>query len=311
MSNEERDAVIVDVVRTTMGKRGGALSNWHPVDLLGFALTSLVERTGIDPETVDDVIGGCVTQSGEQGTQRHPQRLGGGGTAPDASRPPPSTGSAARPSRPCTSPPPGVMAGHYDLAVACGVESMTRAPDGLQRPGGHRSVPPVVPGGHRRPAVDAVPGGPGPGRPVGRSPGRTWTRYALESHRRARGHRESGHFAREAVPVPIKDEDGAPDRCVPGAGRGHPAQRHARGPGRSAARPELGAGHRARHHRRELLADDRRGGGHADRRAVGGRASRSPRPGSLRPRHGGGRRRRHRPVGPGPGHPPSCSSARG
>jgi acetyl-CoA acetyltransferase len=62
------EAVIVDAIRTPIGKRKGALSGWHPTDLLGHVLKSLVERNGIDPEIVDDVIGGCVTQSGEQGT---------------------------------------------------------------------------------------------------------------------------------------------------------------------------------------------------------------------------------------------------
>ena len=64
----ERDAVVVDTVRTTMGKRGGALANWHPTDLLGFALTTLLDRTGVDPGRIDDVVGGCVTQVGEQST---------------------------------------------------------------------------------------------------------------------------------------------------------------------------------------------------------------------------------------------------
>ncbi|MGH9097328.1 MAG: steroid 3-ketoacyl-CoA thiolase, partial [Acidimicrobiales bacterium] len=63
-----REAVIVDVVRTNFGKRNGALAHWHPVDLLAFTLTHLIEHTGVDPERVDDVIGGCVTQVGEQST---------------------------------------------------------------------------------------------------------------------------------------------------------------------------------------------------------------------------------------------------
>ncbi|MHB8329273.1 MAG: thiolase family protein, partial [Acidimicrobiales bacterium] len=63
-----REAVIVDTLRTTFGKRGGALANWHPVDLLAFALHHLVERTGVDPGRVDDVIGGCVSPVGEQST---------------------------------------------------------------------------------------------------------------------------------------------------------------------------------------------------------------------------------------------------
>src|SRR5438105_4547381 len=62
---EVREAVIVDTVRTAIGKRNGKLAGWHPTDLLGFTLEHLVERNGIDPEIVDDVVGGCVTQSGE------------------------------------------------------------------------------------------------------------------------------------------------------------------------------------------------------------------------------------------------------
>ncbi|HZU78547.1 MAG TPA: steroid 3-ketoacyl-CoA thiolase, partial [Acidimicrobiales bacterium] len=63
-----REAVIVDTLRTTFGKRNGALATWHPVDLLAFALRNLVDRTGVDPGRIDDVIAGCVTQVGEQST---------------------------------------------------------------------------------------------------------------------------------------------------------------------------------------------------------------------------------------------------
>src|SRR2546423_2536013 len=64
---EPREAVIVDTVRTAVGKRKGALATWHPSDLLGLTLRSLLERNDVDPGTIDDVVGGCVTQSGEQG----------------------------------------------------------------------------------------------------------------------------------------------------------------------------------------------------------------------------------------------------
>ncbi|MEB0303444.1 hypothetical protein QN348_21405, partial [Mucilaginibacter sp. 5C4] len=66
MSNE---AVIIDVVRTPSGrgKPGGALSGVHPADLLAGVLAELVRRNDLDPALVDDVIGGCVTQTGEQG----------------------------------------------------------------------------------------------------------------------------------------------------------------------------------------------------------------------------------------------------
>ena len=59
-------AVIVDAVRTPLGKRSGVLKDWHPVDLAAETLTAIVERNGIDPESVDDVIMGCVSQVGEQ-----------------------------------------------------------------------------------------------------------------------------------------------------------------------------------------------------------------------------------------------------
>src|SRR3712207_5948256 len=62
------EALVVDVVRSPSGrgKPGGVLSSVHPVDLLSSVLKTLVERTGVDPADVDDVIGGCVTQAGEQ-----------------------------------------------------------------------------------------------------------------------------------------------------------------------------------------------------------------------------------------------------
>src|ERR1700710_2277945 len=61
-----RDAVIVEAVRTPVGKRNGALSSVHPVDLSALVLNELLARTGVDPELIDDVIWGCVTQLGDQ-----------------------------------------------------------------------------------------------------------------------------------------------------------------------------------------------------------------------------------------------------
>src|SRR3954467_8075399 len=60
-------AVIVDAIRTPLGKRNGRLKAWHPVDLAAETLKALVDRTGIDPAIVDDVVMGCVMQVGEQG----------------------------------------------------------------------------------------------------------------------------------------------------------------------------------------------------------------------------------------------------
>src|SRR2546423_11627277 len=86
---EAREAVIVDTVRTAVGKRKGALANWHPSDLLGLTLRSLLERNDVDPGTIDDVVGGCVPHSGEQG--------------PNATR---TAWVAAQLPRPVPAPPP-------------------------------------------------------------------------------------------------------------------------------------------------------------------------------------------------------------
>src|SRR3974390_1964946 len=118
------EPVIVDVVRTTFGKRGGALANWHPADLLGFVLTTLLERTGVDPERIDDVIAGCVTQAGGQRTN-----VGrNGGVAAGL----PQTVPATTVDRQCGSSQQAVhfaaasvAADHYDIVIACGAEVMS------------------------------------------------------------------------------------------------------------------------------------------------------------------------------------------
>src|SRR5688500_9400302 len=119
---EIREAVIVDTVRTPIGKRKGALAGWHPSDLLAFALQRLIERTGIDPERVDDVIGGCVTQVGEQGCNVTRNAWVAAGF--------PQSVPATSVDRQCGSSQQalhfaaqGVLAGSYDLAIACGVAS--------------------------------------------------------------------------------------------------------------------------------------------------------------------------------------------
>jgi len=61
------NAVIVDAIRTPLGKRNGKLKDWHPVDLAGETLKALQQRTGVDPNLIEDVIMGCVMQVGEQG----------------------------------------------------------------------------------------------------------------------------------------------------------------------------------------------------------------------------------------------------
>ena len=60
-------AVIIDAIRTPLGRRNGKLKDWHPVDLAAETLKALIDRTGVDPGIVDDVVMGCVMQVGEQG----------------------------------------------------------------------------------------------------------------------------------------------------------------------------------------------------------------------------------------------------
>ncbi|WP_345763750.1 thiolase family protein [Diaminobutyricibacter sp. McL0608] len=123
------DAVIVDVIRTPSGrgKPGGALSGVHPADLLAGVLSELVRRNDLDPALVDDVIGGCVTQIGEQSTNLTRTAALSAGF--------PDSVPAVTVDRQCGSSQQaaafaaqGVLAGAYDLVIACGVESMSRVP---------------------------------------------------------------------------------------------------------------------------------------------------------------------------------------
>ena len=96
-------AVIVDAVRTPLGRRNGKLAGTHPVDLAAHTLRALVERTGIDPALVEDVIMGCVMQVGDQGLNVA-RNAALAAASPRTRSAPPWTASAARPSRRRTSP---------------------------------------------------------------------------------------------------------------------------------------------------------------------------------------------------------------
>jgi acetyl-CoA acyltransferase len=124
-----REAVIVEVVRTPTGKGkpGGALSGWHPVDLLAETLQALVDRAGLDPAQIDDVIAGCVSQAGQQAFNVGRNAVLAAGF--------PESVPATTIDRQCGSSQQavhfaaqGVIAGAYDVAVACGVEVMSRVP---------------------------------------------------------------------------------------------------------------------------------------------------------------------------------------
>ncbi|MEU1549861.1 thiolase family protein [Nocardia sp. NPDC005745] len=122
-----RDAVIVEAVRTPLGKRNGGLKGIHPADLSAHVLNAVISRTGIDPAVVDDVIWGCVSQVGEQTFDiARTAALSAGW---------PDTVPGTTVDRQCGSSQQavhfaaaGVIAGHYDMVVAGGVESMSRIP---------------------------------------------------------------------------------------------------------------------------------------------------------------------------------------
>jgi acetyl-CoA acetyltransferase family protein len=124
-----RTAVIIDAVRTPLGKRNGQLRDWHPVDLAAETMKALVDRTGIEPAIVDDVILGCVMQVGEQAINVARNAVLAAGW--------PETVPGTTVDRQCGSSQQaahfaaqGVIAGAYDVAIAGGVEAMTRVPMG-------------------------------------------------------------------------------------------------------------------------------------------------------------------------------------
>jgi acetyl-CoA acyltransferase len=202
-----RDAVIVGAVRTPVGRRKGGLSHIHPVDLSSHVLTALAERTGLDPADVEDVLWGCVSQVAEQSWNI------GRNAVLAAGWPESVTGSTI--DRQCGSSQhavhlaaAAVIAGQVDVAVAGGVESMTRVPMGSSAAG-------AAPFG---PLVDAryrghegfAEGTPAPfNQGVGAEMiAARWgfsrqqlDEYALESHARAAKATDAGEFAKEIAPV--------------------------------------------------------------------------------------------------------------
>ena len=133
-------AVIVDAVRTPLGRRNGKLKDWHPVDLAAQTLQALVERTGVDPVVIDDVIMGCVMQVGEQAANvgRNAVLAAGWpesipGTTIDR-----QCGSSQQAAHFAAQ---GVIAGAYDVVVAAGVEVMTRVPMGSSMADGKFGFP--------------------------------------------------------------------------------------------------------------------------------------------------------------------------
>src|SRR5437660_3162484 len=213
------EAYIVGAVRSPIGKKEGKLSGFHPTDLLGAVLRGLLERTGVDPLQIDDVIGGCVTQTGEQGVNVTRNAWIAAGLPFDV--------PATSVDRQCGSSQQavhfgaqGVMAGAYDLVIACGVEAMSRV--GL----GANGMQPGFPFSDAW--MEAV-GGPQnlytqfqAAQEIARKWGITreeMDELALMSHQRAARATDEGRFEREILPVKVTLEDGTVeemtvDECI-------------------------------------------------------------------------------------------------
>ncbi|MEL7736900.1 acetyl-CoA C-acetyltransferase [Citromicrobium bathyomarinum] len=207
------DAYIVDAVRTAGGKRGGKLADVHPVDLAAQTLDALIERTGIDPKVVDDVIMGCVSQGGQQAMQvgrnavLATKHLGEGTPAVTIDR---QCGSSQQAIQFAAQ---AVMSGTQDVVIASGVESMTRVPMGSTAMFHMKEGL----GNYKSPGLEK------------KYPGIQWSqfmgaemvaekhgfskeemdRFALASHEKAAAATKAGAFDKEIVPIPIETPEGS------------------------------------------------------------------------------------------------------
>jgi acetyl-CoA acetyltransferase family protein len=196
-------AVIVDAVRTPLGRRNGKLRDWHPVDLAAHTLRAVVERNDLDPALVDDVIMGCVSQVGDQAVNIGRNALLAAGF--------PESVTGTTVDRQCGSSQQavhfaaqGVMAGAYDIVIAAGVESMTRTPMGSSLLPGTNPF-----GGQLSARYDLVPQG-----ISAELIAEKWgisrdenDAFSVQSHQRAARATDEGRFEREIVPVDIHDGD--------------------------------------------------------------------------------------------------------
>ena len=192
-----RDAVIVDAVRTPTGKRNGGLSGVHSADLSAHVLRALVERTGIDPAVVDDVVWGCVSQVGEQTFDIARTAVLSAGW--------PESVPGTTVDRQCGSSQQavhfaaaGVISGQYDVAVAGGVEVMSRTPMGSTFTASPLGADYVA-----RYGADFPNQGEG-AEQIADTYGLSRTQldeYALRSHERAAAARDEGRFDAQLAPV--------------------------------------------------------------------------------------------------------------
>lgn len=202
-----RNAVVVDVVRTAVGKgkMGGALSGMHPVDLLATVLEAIVERNNLDPAKVDDVITGCVSQVGEQALNigRHGLLAAGFPESVPSTTLDRQCGSSQQAVHFAAQ---GIMAGAYDIVIAAGVESMSRIPLGKSSMGenvhGERLAA-RYPEGLINQGVSA--------ELISEKWGLTreeLDEYSARSHRLAAEAVEKGYFDNEIIPIEVTDAEG-------------------------------------------------------------------------------------------------------
>ncbi|WP_370181846.1 acetyl-CoA C-acyltransferase [Rhodococcus wratislaviensis] len=197
-----RDAVIVEAVRSPIGRRKGGLAEVHPVDLSATVLTALLDRSGVDAATVDDVLWGCVGQVGEQAGNIARNAVLAAGW--------PESVPGTTIERQCGSSQQalhfaaaGVISGQYDIVVAGGVESMTRIPMGSARRVGLGD--PNSEAIRRR--YEGIEFNQGRGAEIladRYEQSRGWLdEYSLRSHQRAAQAADDGRFTGEIVPVTL------------------------------------------------------------------------------------------------------------
>jgi acetyl-CoA acyltransferase len=197
-----RDAVIVDAVRTPVGRRGGGLSGVHPADLAAHVLDALVERSGFDPALVDDVVFGCVSQVGEQTFDIARTAVLSAGW--------PESVPGTTVDRQCGSSQQavhfaaaGLVAGQYELVVAGGVESMSRVP----------LMSAAATGNPLGPRYSARYGEDFPSQGLGAEMiASRWSlsrarldEFSLASHRKAAAAQDGGRFDAQLAPVLLED----------------------------------------------------------------------------------------------------------
>ncbi len=203
-----RNAVIVDAVRTPIGKRNGLLKDWHPVDLAAETLKALVERTGVDPALIEDVIMGCVSQVGEQSYNvgRNAVLAAGFPESVPGSTVDRQCGSSQQSAHFAAQ---GVMAGAQDIVVAAGLEAMTRVPMGSSAQGGPGA--PFGPTVMERYENSLVPQGVS-AELIAEKWGLSREELdalSLESHQRANRAAEEGRLDGQIIPIEVKTDEGA------------------------------------------------------------------------------------------------------